>query len=79
MKRLDAVNDNDAAKQIARTRQIWQPRVGRDLTDEDARQIAENVVGFFAVLAEWSHAERCAANDNGAPSKPHNYEVRHER
>ena len=25
MKRLDAANDNDAGKQIARTRQIWQP------------------------------------------------------
>ena len=39
MKRLDAANDNDAGKQIARTRQVWQPRLGRDLTDEDARQI----------------------------------------
>jgi type I restriction enzyme R subunit len=35
MKRLDAANDNDAGKQIARTRQIWQPRLGRDLTDEE--------------------------------------------
>jgi hypothetical protein len=66
MKRLDAANDNDAGKQIARTRQIWQPRIGRDLTDEDVRQVAENVTGFFAVLAEWAHAERRAANDNNA-------------
>jgi hypothetical protein len=79
MKRLDAANDNDAGKQIARARQIWQPRIGRDLSDEDARQIAENVIGFFAVLAEWSHAERRAANDNESPSKSHDCEVRHDR
>lgn len=80
MKRLDAANDNDAGKQIARTRQFWQPRIGRDLTAEDARQIAENVTGFFAVLAEWSHAERlAAANDNKVSSKSHDCEMRHDR
>ncbi len=79
MKRLHAANDNNAGKQIARTRQIWQPRIGRDLTDEDARQIAENVTGFFAVLAEWSHAERRAANDNKAPSKSNDCEALHDR
>jgi hypothetical protein len=79
MKRPYAANDNDAGKRIARTRQMWQPRVGRDLTDEDARQIAENVTGFFAVLAEWSHAERRAANDNKAPSKSNDCEARHDR
>ena len=80
MKRLDAANDNDAGKQLARTRQIWQPRIGRDLTDEDARQIAENVTGFFGVLAAWSQAERlAAANDKKAPSKSHDCEVRHDR
>ncbi len=79
MKRLYAANDNDTGKHIARTRQIWQPRIGRDLTDEDARQIAENVTGFFAVLAEWSHAERRAANDNKSPSKSNGCEARHDR
>ncbi|MBN9534218.1 MAG: hypothetical protein J0H79_17490 [Alphaproteobacteria bacterium] len=79
MKRLDAANDNDVGKQIARTRQIWQPRIGRDLTDEDARQIAENVTGFFAVLAEWSHAKRRAVNDNKVPSKSNDFEAHHDR
>ena len=51
MKRLHTANDNNAGRQIARTRQIWQPRIGRDLTDEDARQIAENVTGVFSLLA----------------------------
>jgi hypothetical protein len=80
MKRLDAANDNDAGKQIARTRQIWQPRIGRDLTDEDARQIMHNVTGFFGFLAEWSRAERfAAANDAAAPAKRNDGEARHDR
>ena len=50
MKRLDAANDNDAGKQIAQSRQVWQPRLGRDFTDEDARQIMRSVTGFFKGL-----------------------------
>jgi hypothetical protein len=41
-----------------RTREVWKPRLGRNLSREDARQIAENVTGFFSILAEWSRAER---------------------
>jgi hypothetical protein len=51
---------------IDRTRRVWQPRLGRDLSCEDARQIAENLTGFFSVLAEWSRAEKPSpANDRG--------------
>jgi hypothetical protein len=76
MKRLDAANDSDAA----RTRQIWQPRLGRDLTDDDSHQIMHSVTGFFGLLAEWSRAERLvAANDAAAPAKPKEGEVRHDR
>jgi hypothetical protein len=53
-----------------RTRQVWQSRLGRDLSREDGRQIAENVTGFFAILAEWLHAERRAANDNETTATP---------
>jgi hypothetical protein len=42
---------------IDRTRAVWGPRLGRNLSHEDARQIVENLSGFFAVLAEWSWAE----------------------
>ena len=78
MKRLDAANDNDAGKQIARTRQIWQPRFRRELTDGDARQIRYNVISFFGVLAEWARTEKMAvgANNNASPKKG---EVRHDR
>lgn len=80
MKRLDAANDNDTGKQIARTRQVWQLRMGRDLSREDARQIAENITGFFAILAEWSRAERlAAANDNNAQAAANGGEASHDR
>jgi hypothetical protein len=75
MNRSPATNDN----LIEQTRRLWRSRFGRDVSCEDARQITENVTGFFAVLAEWSHAERRAANDNRAPSKSHDWEARHDR
>jgi hypothetical protein len=63
---------------IDRTREVWKPRLGRDLTREDARQIAANVTGFFTILAKWSRAEMpIPANDTGKPSSDAD-EVRHE-
>lgn len=80
MKRLDAANDNDVGRQIARTREIWQARAGRDLKDEDARQILHSVTGFFSVLAEWRRAELlAAANDCAEPVEPNEGEVRNDR
>ncbi|MCA3624602.1 MAG: hypothetical protein IOC52_10550 [Methylobacterium sp.] len=80
MNRLDAANDNDLKRRIARTREIWQPRMGRNLNDEDARQILHSVTGFFGVLAEWRRAEsHAAANDCIAPVEPSDGEVRHDR
>jgi hypothetical protein len=65
---------------IKRTREIWQPRAGRKLTDEDVRQITENVTGFFSILTEWSRGEMpTPVNDAGKPVASDNKEVRHER
>lgn len=64
---------------IEQTHRLWRSHLGRDVSCEDARQVAENVTGFFAVLEEWSYAERHAADDNEAPFKPHDCEVRHDR
>jgi hypothetical protein len=70
-----AANDN----LIDRTREVWEPRLGRDLSVEDARQISENVAGFFAILAEWSRTEiNVPANDNAEHSTPDVGEVGHE-
>ena len=36
---------------------VWQPRLRRRLSNEDAREITENITGFFTILAEWSCQE----------------------
>jgi hypothetical protein len=43
---------------IDRTLEVWQPHTSRVLTREDARQIIENIVGFFSALRDWHAAER---------------------
>jgi hypothetical protein len=64
MKPLDAANDNVAL----RTRQVWEPRLGRELGSDEARQITANVTGFFELLAKWAQAEPpLPANDPGEP------------
>lgn len=76
MKPSYAANDNLEDGLIRRTRQVWPPRLGRDLSREDARQIAENVTCFFSVLAEWSRAELpTPANDAGKPVASDDKEV----
>ena len=45
-------------KLIERTLELWQPRSSKALSEEDARQIAENVTGFFRILMEWGAAEQ---------------------
>jgi hypothetical protein len=55
---------------IDQTRQVWGPRLGRDLSREDARQIVENFTGFFSLLAEWSRAEMpCPDGAGKSPAK----------
>jgi hypothetical protein len=62
VKPSNAANDN----LINRTISLWQCRARRGLSAEDARQIVENVTGFFNILIEWSRAEVLRpANDNG--------------
>jgi hypothetical protein len=65
---------------IDRTREVWKPRLGRDLSREDARQIVENVTGFFAILIEWSRAAApIPANDTAKPATSDVDEVPYER
>ena len=80
MKPSHPASDNLKDALTRRTRQVWRPRVGRDLSSEDARQIAANVSSFFSVLAEWSRAEMPSpANDAGKPDAFDNGEGRHDR
>lgn len=76
MKPLNAANDN----LIDRTIAAWQPRYDRDLSREDARQIVENVTGFFSLLAEWAQAELAApANDNSKLDETNGGEAQDDR
>ncbi len=45
---------------LEQTRAFWQARTARQLTLEDARQITENLTGFFKLLVAWG------ARQNGA-------------
>jgi hypothetical protein len=43
---------------LVQTRLFWQPYSDRTLTREDARDMAHNLIGYFAVLREWIVDER---------------------
>lgn len=77
---MKAANDNFNDELIGRTREVWQPRIGLDLSRDDAKQIAANMTGFFVVLAEWSRADMHEpANGNGDASNSKDDEVRDDR
>ena len=77
---VKAANDNFHDDPIERTREVWRPRLGRDLSDDEAKQIAANVTGFFTILAEWSRADLPdPANDNSDSTTSDDEGVRHDR
>jgi hypothetical protein len=39
---------------LNQTIEFWQPLANRQLTHEDARQISENLSGFFDLLKVWA-------------------------
>lgn len=76
VKRSNAANDN----LINHTLSLWRRRSGRELSREDAREISENLAGFFEVLIQWSRAtEPVPANDNSERSCCRAADARHER
>ena len=66
MKPSQAQNDN----LINHTCQVWQPRFGRNLSPEDARQIIKDVTGLFNVLTEWAETST-PANDHSVRDEVH--------
>ncbi len=77
---VKAANDNHNDELVGRTREVWQPRLGRDLTRDEAKQIATSITGFFAVLAEWSRTDTPdPANDKGDKATTGNEGVRDDR
>ncbi len=58
---------------------VWQPRTPRRLSEEDAREITENLSGFFSLLTKWEQAETpTPANDPYKPVAPIDEGVRHD-
>ena len=54
---MRVTNDNYCStSNIRRTCEVWKPRLGQGLCDENARWIAADVTGFFSVLAKPSQA-----------------------
>jgi len=43
---------------LDRTIELFQARTNRKLTREDAREMIENVTGFFRILGEWNRTEQ---------------------
>ncbi len=77
---VKAANDNHNDELIGRTREVWQPRLGRDVTRDEAKQIAASMTGFFAVLAEWSRTNMPdPANNNGEAANSGDEGVRDDR
>ena len=45
-------------KVIRDTKAFWEPRYGRELSDQEAWEIARNLDGFFRILARWASEDR---------------------
>jgi hypothetical protein len=50
--------DRPTRDYLETTRAFWQPYAERELTREDAREMAHNLIGFFTVLREWTLGAR---------------------
>lgn len=55
--------ETPACEPSDRTLEVWSRRSTRPLTEEDAREIAENMTGFFRVLLEWKAKKRALGVD----------------
>ena len=51
------------AQMITEAREFWERRAVRPLHNEDAREIVENVTGFFDLLYKWDKEARAKAGD----------------
>jgi hypothetical protein len=58
MKRLPA------STVICDTQAFWSARIGRPVSEEDAREAIRNVTAFFDLLAEWDQQANSAQTDD---------------
>lgn len=40
---------------------VWEPRYGRKITREEAREILANLTGFFEILLDWNRSAQPGA------------------
>lgn len=57
---------DEKAEFIRRAQAFWADRRGHALTREDARQMVENIAGFFALLDRWSREPERESPDGAA-------------
>lgn len=60
---VDAPSNSLNQQVLQMTRGVWQPRIGRSLSSDEAQQIVSSIAGFFSILAEWERAEVDATHD----------------
>lgn len=54
---IPQTRDEGCPELIQGTIRFWEGRLGRQISPEEAREMIENVVGFFSLLAEWESSE----------------------
>jgi len=50
---------------LEQTKRFWQARTGKPISDEDAREIIENIAGFFKILMRWDEKAKRQAKSSG--------------
>jgi hypothetical protein len=56
----------DSKRQLLeQTKQFWQARAQKALSDEDAREIIENMTRFFKILIEWDEKAKNQTKPSG--------------
>lgn len=67
---VDAPSNSLNHRLLQKTRGVWQPRIGRSLSSDEAQQIVSNIAGFFTILAEWERAEADPTYDRPSDTVP---------
>ncbi len=57
-------NNNQKFDLQKTTREVFASRTDRNLSNEDMREITQNLTGFFELLQEWSNKEKSVAKKN---------------
>jgi len=55
---------------LDQTKWFWQARTGKPISDEDAREIIENMTRFFKILMEWDEKAKGRSKSSGEWGAP---------